>query len=318
MDRSPGSATIGGYAHRLGRGRRQHPGAVRVHGRRGSGVDGDVVVPLVEEVAHLSHRPAGCRVAGHRVLEHRRQPARVVQPGWLLVHDPVEAAHQVLAHVVRRVAGERVVERGAERPDVRGLVGGRPGGHLGREVGRGAGDEAGLGQRRVGLRPGDPEVGQLHRPLGRDQHVGRLDVAVHDPRGVGRRERVGRLTHERCGLVGREGTVALDQRAEGDALDVLHDEPRLVALGHQVVDRDHVGMVEARGEARLPLRALEVGRRRAGHHADPLERDLAPEHRVATEPDRAHATAPDLSTALVPASDQRPSSRPRVSGRTSA
>ena len=55
-------------------------------------------------------------------VEQRGHPAGVGQPRGLLVDDAVEPAEHVVAHVVRRPAGQHVEQRGAQRPHVRGLV----------------------------------------------------------------------------------------------------------------------------------------------------------------------------------------------------
>ena len=137
-----------------------------------------------------------------------------------------------------------------------------------------------------------------------DQDVRRLHVPVHDAGRVGGGQRVRGLTDQRGGLVGRQGAVVPDQLREGDVLDVLHHQPLLLVLDHEVEDRHHVRMVEPRGEPRLALGALEVRRAGAGGHADPLERDCPAEHLVAPEPHRAHAAATDLPVERVPACDQ--------------
>ena len=75
-----------------------------------------------QERGDLAHRPAQRRVAGHGGRDERRQPAAVLEPRRLLVHDPVERAEHVVAHVVRRAAGQRVEQRRAQRPHVAGPV----------------------------------------------------------------------------------------------------------------------------------------------------------------------------------------------------
>ena len=61
-----------------------------------------------------------------------------------------------------------------------------PGAHRGTE----------LGQFLVGGRAGDAEVDQVSEILAGDQDVGRLDVAVHHPRGMGGIESRGDLADE--------------------------------------------------------------------------------------------------------------------------
>ena len=85
-------------------------------------------------------------------------------------------------------------------------------------------------------------------------------------------------------------------------LDVLHDQPVVVALHHQVEDRDHVRVVEPGGEPGLALGPLEIRAADTGE-TETLERHLAAEHAVGAQPDGTHAATPDLAVERVPASD---------------
>ncbi len=152
--------------------------------------------PAVEVGRDLVGRPPGLGVAVHRGAQQRLEPAGPVAARRLLVDDPVERAHEVLAGVVRRLALDHVVERGPERPDVAGRGGALAGGHLGSEVARRAGDEARLGQGDVRLGTRDAEVAELQEAVAGDQHVAGLHVAVDDAGPVGGGERVGRLGDE--------------------------------------------------------------------------------------------------------------------------
>ena len=89
------------------------------------------------------------------------------------------------------LAGELLEEHDPEGEDVRRsgrLLAARL---LGAEVVDGA--ERRPGQRHLGLghRPGDPEIGDLHRPVAADHDVAGLHVAVDDPPLVGGLERSG-------------------------------------------------------------------------------------------------------------------------------
>ena len=64
---------------------------------------------------------------------------------------------------------------------------------LGAHVARGAQQAVVVGQARVGQAAGQAEVGDPDVPLGVDQQVRRLDVAVDHPLMMGMRQRVGRL-----------------------------------------------------------------------------------------------------------------------------
>ena len=252
-------------------------------------------------------------ITGHRRLEGRREPGRHLAARRLLVHDPVERAQQVVAHLVRRAALQRVEQRGAPRPDVTGRRCLLAGGHLGGEVGRRSGHQPRLGQRRVGRGARNAEVGQLHLAVGRHQDVGGLHVAVHDPGAVRGGQCAGDLGEDRRGVVGAEPAAPADQLGQVGALDVLHHQP-LVALPvdgllDQVEDRDDVGVVELGGQLGLALGAPRVGSDPAGSDADLLQGDRTPEDLVAAAPDGAHAAAADLGLERVPASDH-PASLP--------
>ena len=102
------SRWVVGWVVRGGERRGARSGAGRTHGAGGPGA---------QEVADLRHRPAVGRLAGHRGLEQRGQPAGVREPRRLLVHDPVERAHQVARR--RRTAAGRPARGRASRPATR-------------------------------------------------------------------------------------------------------------------------------------------------------------------------------------------------------
>ncbi len=302
-----GAPPVGGLRLHRWHGSGQHLGPTCLLGRacrRRRGVDQRAGRTRHQGVPHPLHRPAVVRVTGHRGLEQRREPTGLGQAWRLLVHDAVERTHQVVADLVRRTSGEGVEQGGAQGPDVAGGRGHLTGRHLGREVGRGAGDQAGLGQRGVRLGARDAEVRELHLAALGDEDVRRLHVAVDDARGVRRGQGVGRLPEDGGGQVGRECSVPLHQARQGHALDVLHHQPALVALGDQVEDGHHVRMVEPGRKPCLPLGAHEVRGLAARGRADPLDRDVAAQVLVASEPDRAHAASTDLPVEGVSACDQ--------------
>ena len=107
-------------------------------------------------------------------------------------------------------------------------------------------------------------------------------------------QRLRGLGEERRGLVGVSRPVAWMCSARVIALDVLHHQPFLVALVHEVEDRHHMRVVDPRGDPGLALGAHQVGAGPAQHRADPLDRHQATQHLVAAEPHRAHAASTDL------------------------
>ena len=81
---------------------------------------------------------------------------------------------------------------------------------------------------------------------GVDHHVGRLDVAVDDPRLVREIERIEQLDHEAEHLLQVEALLGFEVVLQFLALDVLHDDVREIALGAEVVHLDDVAVVEPR------------------------------------------------------------------------
>ena len=140
----------------------------------------------------------------------------------------------------------------------------------------------------------DAEVGQLRPPLGVDQDVLRLDVAVDHLARVGDREAAGDLDRVGDRLLRVERAVAADPLLQRFALDVLEDDVGVAAVLAGVDHRDHVGVGELGHRARLLAEALElVGLlgHLAVHH---LDRDLAVERLVARQVDGRHAAAAQL------------------------
>ncbi len=81
---------------------------------------------------------------------------------------------------------------------------------------------------------GNPEVEDLDVTIGRDHHVGRLEVAVNDAAIVRMRERRGNLRRISPDAVYRE-TRSPDHRRQALTLDEFHDQERVaVGLVHLV------------------------------------------------------------------------------------
>src|SRR5205085_12122470 len=91
---------------------------------------------------------------------------------------------------------------------------------------------------------GEAEVGERRFAVGGEQDVRRLDVPMEDASPVCRRQRVGTPGGERHDLGGGETAVTTEAIGEGAAERVLHGDGDAVAVGHQLVDADDVGMVE--------------------------------------------------------------------------
>ena len=151
----------------------------------------------------------------------------------LLAQDGGERRHLGFA-AEGLTAGEHLVEERAEGENVRPRVDRFALGLFRRHVGHGPDDEALLGPRlfvaaeghgrpgRIGRgvlgQLGQPEVEDLDAAVGRDHDVGRLEVAVDDPGGVGPGQPVGDLDGVAERLVELH-PLAADQLVEGFPFD---------------------------------------------------------------------------------------------------
>ena len=165
--------------------------------------------------------------------QRRRQAAHV----RLLVHDPVhDRGHAVRAE--RQPAGGGVDHRQCPGEDIDGA--GRPpsGQLLGRHVGRRS-DQPARDRRRVG-EPGDAEVDDA-RAVRSEQHVGRLEVAVHHARAVDRRQRGGGPHREALQVTRWQRPPFVHPLLERRAVDELADDVAPVTFRRRL---DHAGRDE--------------------------------------------------------------------------
>jgi hypothetical protein len=96
-----------------------------------------------------------------------------------------------------------------------------------------------LGQPAPFHRPRDPEVDDA-RPVGRQQHVRRLQVPVHQPGLVDRLQSLGEASRERAHRVRVQRAVLLHRVGEGRSRHVRRGHPRRLAFG--------IGVDNGRGE----------------------------------------------------------------------
>ena len=99
-------------------------------------------------------------------------------------------------------------------------------------------------------------------------------------------ERTGDLRAERRDVARRKRAAGVEDVAEALAVDELHHEERAVRVLAPVVDRHHVGVVEARRRPGLPTEPLA---RTLGLRRRQLHRHPAVEQLVARGEDLAHA-----------------------------
>ena len=166
---------------------------------------------------------------------------------------------------------------------------------LGGDVVRGPEHAAGLGQPvRLELAR-DPEVGHLGAPLGVDQDVLRLHVAVDEPARRGRRRGRGRPRSRRRRLrraaAGPARSIRCFSVSPSTYSKTMYGRPVVLA---GVDHRDDVRMRELGDRARLAPEALDLVRLVGDLAVQDLDRDPALERLVAGEIDGRHAAAAEL------------------------
>ena len=141
----------------------------------------------------------------------------------------------------------------------------------------------------------EPEIAHVSVLLlpGSDEDVRRLDVAVDEPETVRGIERGGDLSEQAQRPLVVDPLGRVEQRTEVIALHVLHCEVQGAVDLAGGVDRDDIGVLEARGELRLeekPAAEAIVVRELGREH---LQCHLAAQMDVLREVDRAHRAATD-------------------------
>ena len=145
-----------------------------------------------------------------------------------------------------------------------------------------------------------PKSARCGTPCGVEQHVARLDVAVHHPGPVRLRQRAAERIGQALHLVGGAGPVPGHPVGQGAAGEVRHHEGDVVAVVHHVEELHDVGVVEAGQHLGLPLDALPgpgdvLGRSVQGQA---LEGHLGAVG-AAAQVDHPHAPAPEPGHPLV-------------------
>src|SRR2546425_1728892 len=108
---------------------------------------------------------------------------------------------------------------------------------------------------------GQSEVQDLGVPTFGDEDVRRLDVAMDDPFGVRRIERVGDFDGHPQPALDFEGP-AFDQTLECGPVEIFHGNEGLALMLSDLVNRANTGMIQSRsgtGFAPEPLQRLGVG-----------------------------------------------------------
>ena len=195
----------------------------------------------------------------------------------------------------RRPAGEHLEEDRAERVDVaasieRGVVR-----LLRAHVGGRADQQSRLGEAGLGgdaHRASHAEIGD-DRVAFLEEDVLRLHVAVDHLLAVSVVERVGHLARQPERLRRRQAALPVEQVAEGAAFDVGRDVIEEAAGLARVVERQQVGVLQARGDLDLAQEALGA-ELLADSRLKHLERDDAVVPEVVGAVDHRHPAMPDL------------------------
>ena len=127
---------------------------------------------------------------------------------------------------------------------------------LGRDVLRRADDLTTLVGRLTVGELGDAEVDdaspRVSRPGLGDEHVLRLEVAVHQALCVHRLEAEQDLAAELDGVARAHGAVLVEQDTQARAVDQVGDDRQRVALHHEVAHGDDVGVVDVGQQRPFP------------------------------------------------------------------
>ena len=198
------------------------------------------------------------------------------------------------------IPGHHLVQEDPGRVDIGPAIGIAMLDLLGRQVGDGADDEAG-GRTRVvrGQRPRQAEVGDLHSSVIGDEDVLGLDVAVDEAGGVRGGQAFEDWFEHDEGLLAGERPELVDDIAKIAPRDVLQCEVDEPGRGALVVDRDHMGMGQARRRLGLAVEPGDEVWILGEMTVHDLEGDDAVEPKVERLVDGCHAAAGEQCEHLI-------------------
>ena len=106
---------------------------------------------------------------------------------------------------------------------------------------------------------GEPEIENLDRAGDVENDVGRLDIAVNDPFGVGEVQPGADVLEDEQPVRDRKRRSPPDQLVQCFARHVLHGDERLVVVLADIEDRHDVGMSKPPGRPSFAREPLSCG-----------------------------------------------------------
>jgi hypothetical protein len=213
--------------------------------------------------------------------------------GWnrQAMHDYVRRRKRSVT-LERAPPGEHLAQHHPQRPEIRPAIY-----RFALDLLRG---HVGHGPQRC-ARPGkacvarlcESEIQDLHRAVGQQHQIARLQVAMHDPRAVGTCEPLGGLTRDLDRLADRQRALPRQSRLERFPGVERHrqEEPAVRALP-DLVDGAQVGVIEGGGRSRLMEEARLGGGVKLKLGQEELQGDPAAQVGVLGEVDDPHSTGP--------------------------
>ncbi len=153
-----------------------------------------------------------------------------------------------------------------------------------------------LGERRLDQRGGKPEIGDAQSTVVAEQEVGRLDVTMDVPIGMGDLECLRRLDAHLAHLRKAQPVPRVEQRSQTPTGQVLEHEVRFVLLAlAPVMDADDIGVVQFRDGTGLRPESPEEHRVLSDARVQQLDRHLAVQPDVVGQEDVSRRTCADGS-----------------------
>jgi hypothetical protein len=117
-------------------------------------------------------------------------------------------------------------------------------------------------------------------PIGVEENVLRLDVAVHHAAGVRRRERLSHLVRHASSLARLESSFGREAIGERAPRHHPHRQAQQAVAHLGGIERDNVGVFNGRDHPRLLQEAVAGRVGEATGRVEHLDGDVSPEHRI--------------------------------------